>query len=95
MSRVRVAPSWIERALARLGDASYSIYLAQVQTVYLAAEFIAKLYPAIAPAFLIAATCCVVVALGLALNIFVERPLLAWCRQFGARTLSPQTQPGV
>src|SRR5882757_10218908 len=33
VSRRRISPSWPERALARLGDASYSIYLAQVQTV--------------------------------------------------------------
>src|SRR6202035_2128466 len=33
LSRKRIDPSWPERALARLGNASYSIYLAQVQTV--------------------------------------------------------------
>ena len=36
VSRSRMDRSWPELALARLGDASYSIYLAQVNTVSLA-----------------------------------------------------------
>jgi exopolysaccharide production protein ExoZ len=80
-SRKRVDPSWPERALARLGDASYSIYLAQVQTVSLASTFIASLFPAIPPLLLLIVTSCIVVALGLALNILVERPLLKLCRR--------------
>ena len=68
-SRRRLTPSWPERALARLGDASYSIYLAQVQTVSLAAASIASLVPAIPPLALIMVTSGIVVALGLLLNI--------------------------
>jgi exopolysaccharide production protein ExoZ len=80
----RIDPSWPERALARLGDASYSIYLAQVQTVSLASKSVAGLFPAIAPLPLLVVTTCIVVALGLALNILVERPLLKFCRRLGA-----------
>src|SRR5258708_4668277 len=63
-SRKRIDPSWPERALARLGDASYSIYLAQVQTVSLASTSIAGLLPAISPIMLVAVTVAIVVALG-------------------------------
>ncbi len=82
-SRRRLEPSWPERVLARLGDASYSIYLAQVETVSLASRHIAGLVPALPPLLLLAVTSCVVVALGLALNILVERPLLRLCRKLG------------
>jgi exopolysaccharide production protein ExoZ len=82
ISRRRIHPSGPERALARLGDASYSIYLAQVETVALAAVAVAKLLPAIPPLMLLIVTSCVVVALGLLLNILVERPLLEFCRGF-------------
>jgi len=67
-SRKRIDPSWLERALARLGDASYSIYLAQVQTVSLASTSIAGLLPAIPPLLLVTVTTGIVVALGLLLN---------------------------
>ncbi|HXO68028.1 MAG TPA: acyltransferase [Bradyrhizobium sp.] len=83
-SRKRLDPSWPERALARLGDASYSIYLAQVETVSLASIAVAGLFPAIPPLLLLVLTCCIVVALGLALNILVERPLLKLSRRLGA-----------
>jgi exopolysaccharide production protein ExoZ len=97
-SRKRVDPSWPERALARLGDASYSIYLAQVQTVSLASVAVAGLIPAISPLLLLMATSCIVVALGLALNILVERPVLKLCRRLGGprpttATLTPRVQP--
>jgi exopolysaccharide production protein ExoZ len=82
-SRKRVDPSWPERALARLGDASYSIYLAQVETVSLASMAVASLFPAIPPLLLLMVTSGIVVALGLALNILVERPLLKFCRRLG------------
>jgi exopolysaccharide production protein ExoZ len=101
-SRRRIDPSWPERALARLGDASYSIYLAQVQTVSLASLSIAGLIPAIPPLLLLMVTSCIVVALGLALNILVERPLLKLCRRIGAPrptatilTLPVQPQPAA
>jgi exopolysaccharide production protein ExoZ len=97
-SRKRIDPSWPERALARLGDASYSIYLAQVETVSLASAAVAGLLPAIPPLLLLIVTSGIVVALGLALNILVERPLLRLCRRFGgprptATTLTPRVQP--
>jgi exopolysaccharide production protein ExoZ len=83
VSRKRVDPSWPERTLARLGDASYSIYLAQVNTVSLASTLIAGLIPAIPPLLLVIVTIGIVVALGLALNILVERPLLKFSRRLG------------
>jgi exopolysaccharide production protein ExoZ len=90
VSRERIGPSWLERALARLGDASYSIYLAQVETVSLASTAIAGLIPAISPLLLLTVTSGIVVVLGLLLNILVERPLLKLSRRLGgSRPPSP------
>ena len=86
VSRKRIDPFWPERALARLGDASYSIYLAQVQTVSLASTSIAGLLPAIPPMLLVTVTVAIVVALGLLVNILLERPLL----KLGRRSNSPR-----
>jgi len=83
VSRKRIDPSWPELAMARLGDASYSIYLAQVDTVSLASTSIAGLFPAIPPLPLVVVTTGIVVALGLLLNILVERPLLKFSRRLG------------
>jgi exopolysaccharide production protein ExoZ len=94
VSRKRIDPSWPELAMARLGDASYSIYLAQVDTVSLASTSIAGLFPAIPPLPLVVVTTGIVVALGLLLNILVERPLLKFSRRLGgvrppARIIAP------
>ena len=89
VSRKRIDPSWPERALARLGDASYSIYLAQVDTMSLASTSVATLIPAIPPLLLVIVTSGIVVALGLLLNILVERPLLKLCRRLGGRRPAP------
>ena len=83
LSRRRTSLSWLERAMARLGDASYSIYLAQVQTVSFTCLLIASLIPAIPPLLLVVAVCCVVVLLGLLMNVAIERPLLGLCRRIG------------
>ena len=80
-SRKRGVPSSLERALARLGDASYSIYLVQVNTVSLAAMSLVAVMPGIPPLLLVAATSSIVTALGLLLNIFVERPSLKLARR--------------
>jgi exopolysaccharide production protein ExoZ len=69
VSRRRIDPSWTELAMARLGHASYSIYLAQVETLSLASTSIAGLLPAIQPPLLVIVTTGIVVALGLLLNI--------------------------
>jgi exopolysaccharide production protein ExoZ len=92
VSRKRMYPSWLERALARLGDASYSIYLAQVQTVSLASTSIASLVPVI-PSLLLVIVTSGIVALGLLLNILAERPLLNLCRRIGPRRA--QLIPGM
>ena len=94
-SRRRLTSSWPERALARLGDASYSIYLAQVQTVSLAATSIASLVPTVPPLALIIVTSGIVVALGLLLNILAERPLLRLCRRIGPRRTEARLIPEV
>ena len=94
-SRKRIDPSWPERALARLGDASYSIYLAQVETVSLTSGAVASLFPAIPPLLLLMVTSCVVVALGLTLNILVERPLLKLCRRLGRRPQATRPVPAA
>ncbi|MGN6463551.1 MAG: acyltransferase family protein [Pseudolabrys sp.] len=83
INRKRTAATWPERALERLGDASFSIYLAQVNTVIFAAQAVAYMIPTIHPLLLVAATSVIVVAAGLALNIAVERPLLKVCRNIG------------
>jgi exopolysaccharide production protein ExoZ len=93
VSRARIHPSWLERALARLGDASYSIYLAQVQTVSLASTSIASLVPVIPSLLLVIVTSGIVVALGLLLNILVERPLLDLCRRMGPRRTATRLIP--
>jgi exopolysaccharide production protein ExoZ len=97
VSRKRTDPSPPELALARLGDASYSIYLAQVQTVSLATTAIVGLIPAITPLLLVIVTTGIVVALGLLLNILVERPLLKLSRRLGSprRLRSPRLIPAA
>jgi len=77
--------------MARLGDASYSIYLAQVDTVSLASTSIAGLLPGIQPQLLVIVTTGIVVALGLLLNILVERPLLKFSRRLGGVRPAAQT----
>ena len=95
LSRTRIDPSWLERVLARLGDASYSIYLAQVQTVTLASTSIASLVPVVPSLLLVIVTTGVVVALGLLLNILAERPLLNLCRRIGQRPTGAQPIPAL
>lgn len=90
ISRLRPTPSRLEYALERLGDASYSIYLAQVNTVWLACKYTAMLMPNIAPMALVAVATTACIALGLLLNIFIERPLLAFCRSLGSPSRAAQ-----
>jgi exopolysaccharide production protein ExoZ len=91
VSRRRSDPSWLERALAWLGDASFSIYLAQVQTVSLASAFVAGILPAIPPLLLVFVTGAIVVALGLLINILLERPLLDFGRRLSQAKLAALT----
>ena len=85
ISRLRPKPSPAEYALERLGDASYSIYLAQVNTVSLTCGYVTAIAPDISRAGLITTATLAVVLVGLLLNIFVERPLLKLCRSIGQR----------
>jgi peptidoglycan/LPS O-acetylase OafA/YrhL len=79
LSRLRTNVSRLERACERLGDASFSIYLIQAPLVVFAAQGVAMLFPAIQPHALVVLASMLVIAAGLALNIMVERPLLALC----------------
>jgi peptidoglycan/LPS O-acetylase OafA/YrhL len=83
ISRLRTNASWFEHACERLGDASFSIYLAQAPLVAFACLGVAALFPAIHPHLLVVLASALVIAAGLALNIAVERPLLALCRRIG------------
>jgi exopolysaccharide production protein ExoZ len=97
-SRARCNPSWLERALARLGDASYSIYLAQVNTVSLATTSITAALPSIPPLALVFATSSIVVLLGLLLNILIERPSLGLVRRidpFSWRAVNAASRAGA
>lgn len=94
-SRKRVALTWCERALARLGDASYSIYLAQVNTVWLATMALVALIPGISPLLLVFSVSAIVTAIGLALNILIERPALKLARRFDVSRLDPGARPLV
>jgi exopolysaccharide production protein ExoZ len=84
ISRLRPTPSFVEASLERLGDASYSIYLAQVNTVSFACLYAAALVPGIPPLALVLAATVTGVLAGLLLNIFVEWPLLRLCWSFAA-----------
>lgn len=84
VSLLRPRLSFAEKALERLGDASYSIYLAQVNTVSLATAYAASLVPDISPLALVVVATTAVVLVGLVLNILVERPLLRLCRSWAA-----------
>ena len=83
LSRLRTNASWPERVCERLGDASFSIYLVQAPLVVFAAQGVAALFPQIHPLSLVASASVLVIAAGLALNIVLERPLLALCRRIG------------
>lgn len=83
-SLLRTKPSFVEKALERLGDASYSIYLAQVNTVSLVCAYAAGLIPDIPPLALVLVATTAVVLLGLVLNVLVERPLLGLFRRWSA-----------
>lgn len=83
ISRLRTHASPLERACERLGDASFSIYLIQAPLVVFATQGVAAIFPQIHPLSLVALASTLVIAAGLALNIVLERPLLALCRRIG------------
>jgi peptidoglycan/LPS O-acetylase OafA/YrhL len=92
LSRLRTNASRLESACERLGDASFSIYLIQAPLVVFAAQGVAILFPAIQPHALVVLASAVVIAAGLALNITVERPLLALCRRIGQPRATRRTR---
>lgn len=82
-SALRVRMSFVATSLERLGNASYSIYLVQVNTVTFACAYAVTLVPDISPLAVVLATTAAVVLAGLLLNMFVEQPLLKLSRSFG------------
>jgi exopolysaccharide production protein ExoZ len=64
-----------------------------VQTVSLASTSIASLVPVVPSRLLVIATSGIVVALGLLLNIRVERPLLNLCRRIAPRRTAARLIP--
>jgi exopolysaccharide production protein ExoZ len=64
-----------------------------VQTVSLASTSIASLVPVIPSLLLVFVTTGIVVALGLLLNILLERPLLDLCRRMGPRRTATRLIP--
>jgi exopolysaccharide production protein ExoZ len=102
-SRFRVMPSWFEKMLAALGDASYSIYLCQVFVISAVCKLVVKLFPSITLDTLIPICTVIAVFAGYLVYIFAEKPALDLCRRIrlqrggdpeapaGAWTISLQT----
>ena len=81
LSRVRMAPSPIETVVARLGDASYSIYLIQVLTLPAVGKLAARAWPTMPlDMFTVIGTAATVLA-AYGLYLFIEKPALDFCRQ--------------
>ena len=91
ISRMRSGLTAVENWLARLGDASYAIYLAQVNTVSLICQYAAEAFPASPPMLLVGMATAISVSLGVLLHIAVERPLLGLARRL--RTQRPESVP--
>jgi len=84
LSRARTTPSPFETIVARLGDASYSIYLIQVLSLPAAGKLAARLWPAMPLDGLIAASTAATIVAAYGLYLFIEKPALDLCRQFRA-----------
>ena len=81
LSNKRTAPSNVEKLCARLGDASYSIYLVQAIIISGACKAFVQVLPHSLDIFIVTITTAVVISGYLVYN-FVERPLLKLCRRF-------------
>jgi len=84
LSRARPAPAPFETMMARLGDASYSIYLVQVLSLPAAGKLAARLWPTVPLDLFIAASTAATVVAAYGLYLFIEKPALDLCRQFRA-----------
>ena len=84
LSRARTTPSPFETIVARLGDASYSIYLIQVLSLPAAGKLAARLWPAMPLDGFIAASTAATIVAAYGLYLFIEKPALDLCRQFRA-----------
>jgi peptidoglycan/LPS O-acetylase OafA/YrhL len=82
----------VPRTLARLGDASYSIYLVHVLTIGIIWQAIQRLGIAdnIAPFGLFAILAAVATSVGLVVSIYAEKPLLRVLRSRRRRGLEPE-----
>jgi exopolysaccharide production protein ExoZ len=97
LSRARATPSPVETVVARLGDASYSIYLIQVLSLPAAGKLAARLWPAMPLDVFIAASTAATVVAAYGLYLCIEKPALDLCRQFRApaRGHQPAAAPPV
>lgn len=76
LDRRRTPLAWSTRALARLGDASYSMYLAQAFTISAACKVLMRVAPQVSLIVSIVAATAATVAASYAVFLLVERPLL-------------------
>jgi hypothetical protein len=76
-------PSSFEKMLARLGDASYSIYLFQVFVISAVCKLVVKLFPPFPLDALIPILTLIAVLAGYLVYIFAEKPALDLCRRIG------------
>jgi exopolysaccharide production protein ExoZ len=81
LSQMRPAVSLIEAIAAKLGDASYSIYLIQVLTLPAVGKLAAQLWPTMPFDLFIALGSATTVAAAYGLYLFIEKPALDFCRQ--------------
>lgn len=71
----------VEKIFARLGDASYSIYLIQVLIISGTSKVITHFVPSTSIDMLIATTAPIAIISGYFLYIYVEQPLLTLSRR--------------
>jgi peptidoglycan/LPS O-acetylase OafA/YrhL len=76
-------PSSFEKMLARLGDASYSIYLFQVFVFSAVCKLVVKLFPSFPLDALIPILTVIAILVGYFVYIFAEKPALDLCRRIG------------
>jgi exopolysaccharide production protein ExoZ len=86
IDRCEVALSGLGSIFARLGDASYSIYLVQVFTIIAGCKALALVAPGLPLLAMTIAIAIVTIAIAYPLHLFVERPVLDTVRRLGDRT---------
>ncbi|WP_068072768.1 acyltransferase family protein [Novosphingobium lentum] len=77
---------WLDRAQGRAGDASYALYLSHPFSIRAATLLWPRLGLPDAPWLFIVGVMLVAIAVSLAINRWIERPLDVWLRQWRAQT---------